>query len=105
MLARIKDANNQYIWQPSVVEGTPDRLLGKPVTMSEYAPNTFTAGKYVGMLGDFRNYWICDGMNVEVQVLRELYARTNQIDYIARLSTDGMPVLEECFSRVTLKAS
>lgn len=105
MLARIKDANNQYIWQPSVVEGTPDRLLGKPVTMSEYAPNTFTAGKHVGMLGDFRNYWICDGMNVEVQVLRELYARTNQIDYIARLSTDGMPVLEECFSRVTLKAS
>lgn len=102
MLAKIKDANSQYIWQPSVVEGTPDRLLGKPVTVSEYAPNTFTAGKYAGILGDFRNYWICDGMDVELLVLHELYARTNQIDYVARLSTDGMPVLEECFSRVKL---
>lgn len=101
-LAKVKDANKQYIWQPSVVEGTPDRLLGKPVTMSEYVPNVFTTGKYVGMLGDFRNYWICDGMYMELQVLRELYARTNQIDYIARLSTDGMPVLEECFSRIKL---
>ena len=102
MLAKIKDSNGQYIWQPSVADGVADRLLGIPVVSSEYAPNTFTAGKYVGMIGDFGYYWICDSQNMELQVLSELYARTNQIDYIARLATDGMPVLEECFARVTL---
>lgn len=101
-IAKIKDSNGQYIWQPSVADGVADRLLGIPVITSEYAPNTFAAGKYVGILGDFGYYWICDSANMELQVLSELYARSNQIDYIARLATDGMPVLEECFARVTL---
>lgn len=105
MLAKIKDSEGQYIWQPSVVVGTPDMLLAKPVHQSEYAPNTVAANAYVGMLGDYSNYWICDGMNMEVRVLQELYARTDQIDYIARMSTDGMPVLEDCFARVKLGAA
>ena len=82
MLAKIKDSDGQYIWQQSVVEGTPDRLLNIPVLMSEYAPNTFTAGKYVGMLGDFSNYWIVDGMEMEMSVLTELYALSNQIEAV-----------------------
>ena len=104
-IAKIKDSEGQYIWQPSVVANTPDILLGKPVYQSEYAPNTMSANAYVGMLGDFSNYWICDGMNMELRVLQELYARTDQIDYIAHMSTDGMPVLEECFARIKLAAS
>ena len=101
-LAKIKDKDGQYIWQPSVTENPPDRLMGRIVNMSEYVPNTFTAGNYVGLIGDFRNYWIVDSLTMEIQVLAELYARSNQIDYIGRLETDGMPVLEECFARVKL---
>jgi hypothetical protein len=37
-----------------------------------------------------------------VQRLNELYAETNQVGFIGRLETDGMPVLEEAFVRVTL---
>lgn len=101
-VAKLKDSDGQYIWQPSVIADQPDRLLGKSVNMSEYAPNTFSSGNYVGFLGDLRYYWIVDSLAMEMQVLKELYARTNQIDYIGRLETDGMPVLEECFTRVTL---
>jgi len=39
---------------------------------------------------------------MEVQRLTELYARTNQIGFIGRLKTDGMPVTEEAFARVKL---
>jgi hypothetical protein len=39
---------------------------------------------------------------LEIQALLELAARTNQIDYIARLETDGAPVLGEAFARVKL---
>ena len=54
MLAKIKDGNGQYVWQPSVISGQPDRLDGHPVNMSEYAPKTFTTGRYVGIFGDFK---------------------------------------------------
>lgn len=102
MLAKIKDGEGRYMWQDSVRVGEPDILLGFPVHMSEYAPNTFANGLYVGILGDFGKYWIADSLAMEIQVLAELYARTNQVDYIARLENDAMPVLEEAFVRVTL---
>lgn len=101
-IAKLKDGDGQYIWQPGLVAGTPDRLLQFPVNMSEYAPNTFTTGLYVGILGDFSNYWIADSLSMTVQRLNELYAANNQIGFIGRLESDGMPVLEEAFARVKL---
>lgn len=102
MIAKLKDGNNQYIWRASVVEGRPDTIQSRPVYSSEYVPNTFTTGLYVGMYGDFSNYWIADAMNLQIQRLSELYAETNQTGFIGRASADGMPVLEEAFARVTL---
>ena len=101
-IAKLKDGDGQYIWIPSVRVGEPDRLLNFPVMMSEYAPNTFTTGLYVGILGDFSHYWIADALDMQVQRLVELYARTNQTGFIGRMESDGMPVLEEAFVRVKL---
>lgn len=103
-IRKLKDGNGQYIWQPSLQAGQPDALLNRPVTMSEYMPNTFTASQYVGIIGDFQWYWIVDALTLTIQVLVELYAATNQNGYIGRLETDGMPVLEEAFARVKLSA-
>jgi HK97 family phage major capsid protein len=101
-IAKLKDGEGQYIWQPSVVAGTPDLLLGKPVNSSEFAPAVFTAGLYVGIYGNLKYYWICDSLAMEIQVLMELYARTNQVDYMTRIETDGAPVLPAAFARVKL---
>ena len=101
-IAKLKDGEGRYIWQASVVAGSPDRILELPVYESQYAPSTFTAGLYVGILGDFNNYWIVDALSATIQVLVELYAATNQNGYISRSETDGMPVLAEAFSRVKL---
>lgn len=103
MLAKIKDGDGQYVWQPSVVAGQPDMLLGAPVNMSEYAPNTFTTGLYVAVYGDFKNgYWICDSDGLYIKVLNELYSEYNEIGYIINYFGDGAPVLPEAFSRVKL---
>lgn len=102
---KLVDGSGAYIWQPSTQVGNPDRLLGFPFLASEYAPNTFTASQYVGILGDFSYYWIADALMMELQRLDELYAATNQVGFIGRLETDGMPVLEEAFVRVKLAAS
>ncbi len=103
MLAKIKDGEGQYVWQGSVINGQPDNLLGAPFYMSEYAPNTFTTGLYVAVYGNFKQgYWIVDANEIYVQVLRELYAATNQIGYIVDYFGDGAPVLPEAFARVKL---
>jgi HK97 family phage major capsid protein len=101
-VVKLKDGDGQYIWRMSVRDGEPDTLLGRPIMMSEYAPNTFTTGLYVGLFGDFSNYWIVDSLDLQVQRLVELYAATNQDGFIGRLETDGAPVLAEAFARVKL---
>lgn len=102
-VSKLKAAvDGDYLWRPSVRDGEPDRLLDIPVTMSAYAPNTFTSGQYVAVLGDFSHYWIADSMAMDFQRLNELYAEANQVGLIGRLESDGMPVLEEAFVRVKL---
>lgn len=103
-IRKLKDGEGQYLWQPGITGDRVDNILGIPVITSEYAPNTFTAGLYVGLLGDFSYYWIADALDMQVQRLVELYATTNQIGYLARLESDGAPVLESAFVRVTLAA-
>jgi HK97 family phage major capsid protein len=102
MLRKLKDSNGQYVWQASVQAGQPDLLLGRPVNRSAYAPNTFTTGLYVGLYGNLKHYWIVDALALEIQVLMELYARSNQAYYLSRLETDGAPVLSAAFARVKL---
>ena len=101
-LAKLKDGDGQYIWRESVRAGEPDRLLNIPVSMSQYAPATFTTGLYVGILGDFSFYWIADALSMEIQRLVELYAATSQVGIVGRFESDGMPVLAEAFARVKL---
>lgn len=102
MVAKLKDGEGQYLWQPSTQLGQPDMLLGHPVNMSEYAPNTFTTGKYVAVLGDFRHYWICDADALNIQILDQPFATKNLIGYMCDYFGDGAPVVGEAFARVKL---
>lgn len=99
---KLKGSDNNYLWSPGLVAGDPDRILDCPYHMSEYVPNTFTTGLYVGIIGDFSQYYIADSLDMDIQRLEELYAESNQIGFIGRGETDGMPVLEEAFARVKL---
>ena len=101
-IRKLKDGNGDSLWLPGLTGGIPDRILEVPYAMSEYAPNTFTTGLYVGIIGDFSQYWIVDAFTMEIQQLDELYAETNQVGFILRYEGDGMPVLEEAFARVKL---
>jgi HK97 family phage major capsid protein len=101
-VAKIKATDGSYIWRESARDGEPDRLLGRPIYLSEYCPNTLTTGQYVGILGDFTHYWILDSLIFQLQRLNELYAETNQVGFIGRYEGDGAPVLAEAFARVKL---
>lgn len=107
-IAKLRDdsgaspGTGQFLWQPSQQLGEPDRIHGIPVMMSEYVPATFTTGLYVGAIADFSFYHIADALDMQIQRLVELYARSNQTGLIMGKETDGMPVLAEAFVRVKL---
>ncbi len=96
---KLKDTQNQYLWQPGLAGGEPDRILDIPYVVSEFAPNTFTTGLYVLILGDISFYWIAEALDMEIQRLVELYAEANQVGFIGRAELDGMPTLAEAFIR------
>lgn len=101
MIRKLKDGNGDYLWKAGLSD-KPDTILEMPFMESEYAPNTFTTGLYVGILGDFKFYWIADALDMQIQVLDQLYAETNQVGFIGRWESDGMPTMEEAFARVKL---
>jgi HK97 family phage major capsid protein len=101
-IRKLKDGDGQYLWQVGFAQNKPDSILGLPYNESEYCPNTFTAGLYVGIVGDFSFYWIAEALQMQIQRLVELYATSNQTGYIGRVELDAMPVDENAFARVTL---
>ncbi len=99
-VAKLKDGDGQYLWRPGLAMGQPDTLLNLPVNESEFAPNDTSVGKYIGILGNFKYYWIAELMGMEIQRLNELFAATSQIGFIGRMWVDGAPVLESAFARI-----
>ncbi|MEU9972341.1 phage major capsid protein [Streptomyces sp. NPDC051014] len=105
IVRKLKDDNGQYLWQPGLASDRPDTILDAPYEVNEYVPNTFTNGNYVGMFGDFSFYWIVDSLQMDVQRLVELYATSNQVGFIGRMESDGMPVMPEAFVRLKAATS
>jgi HK97 family phage major capsid protein len=101
-IMKLKDGNGNYLLMPSNNQAGVDMLFGRPIHESEFAPNTFTTGLYVGILGNFSHYMIVDALSMEMQRLDELYAGSAEVGFINRSETDGAPVLEEAFVRVKL---
>lgn len=101
-IRKLKDGNGQYLWQPGIVSGVPDRILNFPYISSEFAPNTFTTGLYMALFGDLSNYWILDNLDMTIQVLYEVYAENNQVAYVIRKELDGAPSWDQGFARLKL---
>ena len=71
-IRKFKDADGNYLWQPSTQAGEPARLLGYPVTEAEDMPD-IASGSHSVAFGDFRRgYLIVD--RVGVRVLRDPYS-------------------------------
>jgi len=63
---KLKDAEGNYLWQPSIVAGQPDQLLGYPVAELEDMPD-ITSGTFSVAFGDFqRGYQILDRQGIRV---------------------------------------
>jgi HK97 family phage major capsid protein len=72
LVRKFKDADGNYLWQPSVAAGAPSTLFGYPVTEAEDMPD-IGANAYSVAFGDFaRGYLIVDRQGV--RILRDPYS-------------------------------
>lgn len=89
----ITDANDNFIWQPGLQAGQPDRVLGRPYIVSEHMPAAGESPLQSPVIfGDMRNYVIADRTGFSVQRLNELYAATGQVGFRAWSRVDGKVV-------------
>lgn len=103
-IRKLKDGQNNYLWQPGIAGAAPDTILGRPLNISEYVSNTYTNGLYAGLFGCLEWYWIADSLAMEIEREDHLYTLSNQVAFIARMETDGAPVLSEAFARLKCAA-
>lgn len=102
-LRKLKDSNGQYLWQPSLVAGTPDTLLGKVIKTSTYMPAVAAGAKSIAF-GDFKHYWIADRQGRSFKRLNELYAATGQVGFLGSQRVDGRLILGESIQVLAQKA-
>lgn len=99
-LSKLADGNGRPYW----TSGTADfglsgervnrPLLGYSVMFNSFMPNA-TAGLYPIIFGDFSGYYLVRRIGFSIQVLRELYAETNQILLLGRVRFGGQLVEDE----------
>ena len=103
-LRKLKNGNNDYIWQPSVQAGQPDTLLNRPVYTSSFMP-TISAGAKSILFGDLSYYWVADRANRSFKRLNELYAPTGQVGFLSSERVDGKLILPEAVKVLAQKSA
>lgn len=86
-LRKLKDTTNQYIWQPSLVLGVPETLVGHPLVRCEDMPALANGSKSLAF-GDFeQGYQVVDRQGM--RVLRDPYTAKPYVKFYTTKRTGG----------------
>lgn len=95
-IAKMKDGDGRYLWgaglQDSGIMNGPNpkqrMLIGETADFSAFMPDRAT-NAYPILYGDFGGYTLVNRIGFSIQVLRELYAETNQLLLLGRIRFGG----------------
>ena len=82
------DSQNRPIWEPSVVLGSPDLLLGKPLVADPFVPAVATSAKSV-FFGDFAQYVVRLVGPVRFERSDDFAFQTDLVSFRAIIRGDG----------------
>lgn len=101
---KLKDVNNNYVWQPGLAQGVPNTILDHPYTECPDMPNE-AANAYPIAFGDFmRAYTLVD--RIAMAMLRDPYtqATSGNIRFLFRRRVGGAVVLAEAVRKLKCAA-
>lgn len=92
-LAEIRKLKNvvdgQYLWQPGLQAGIPDRILGYTYQINQSMASALAQAAKVLLFGQMSKYKVRDVASIRLRRLDELYAATDQVAFVAFLRSDG----------------
>lgn len=87
-LITVSSTDSRPLWQPGMVAGEPNMILGDPYFIDQEMPTVATGNSPVAY-GALRNYWIRDVQGVQLMRLDERYAEFLQVAFLAFARNDG----------------
>ncbi len=79
-----------FLWQPSIIVGTPDTFLGHPIVNQDDMLDLTAVGGVIAIFGDFKmGYRIVDRMGMTIQRITELYAEAGQVGFLVTKRVTG----------------
>jgi HK97 family phage major capsid protein len=84
---KLKTADGAFMWQPGLVEGQPNRLLGYPVIEAEDMPDV-AAGAFPLAFGNFRNGYLVAERNA-TRILRDPFTNKPFVHFYATKRIGG----------------
>ncbi len=87
-IRKLKDSDNNYLWQPGLVAGQPDILLGRRILTNDDMP-AMTTGNVPVVFGDMSAYKLRESMGVTLIRLNERYADQHAVAFVAISRFDG----------------
>ena len=99
---KLKDDNDDYLWQPGLQAGQPATLLGRPVVTAEDMP-TIAQNAYPVLVCDFRaGYWIVDKQGI--RTLRDPFSSKPSVEFHTTMRVGGAVVLPEAIKKQKVSA-
>lgn len=88
VVRKLKDTTGQYIWQPALVAGQPDSILGRPVYADPHMPAIGVSTVPIAF-GDFAGYFIRDITPIRFERSDDFQFGNDLISFRAVYRTDG----------------
>ncbi|WP_156679434.1 phage major capsid protein [Sphingomonas profundi] len=102
-IRKFKTADGAFLWQPGLIEGRPDTLLGYPIVEAEDMPD-IAANSYSIAFGNFRaGYLIAE--RSETQILRDPFTNKPFVQFYAVKRIGGAVSNSEAIKLMKFSAS
>lgn len=94
-----------FLWQPGLQAGQPDRLLGVPIVVNNSMASSIAASAKVMVFGDGAKYIIRDVAEIRMRRLQERYAEYDQEAFIGYSRHDGDSIQTAALKHMIMAAS
>jgi len=88
VVRKLKDSTGQYLWQPALVAGQPDTILGRPCLPDPHMPQ-IGVSTFPIAFGDFKGYFIRDVTPLRFERSDDFAFGNDLVSFRAVYRTDG----------------